>query len=523
MRIGAIDVGTNSIHLIVVEVDAESMSTRTVFKAREMVRLGADDALEGGALGRRAIARGVEAIARFVRLARERDVERIRVVATSAVREARNGTEFAAEVKRLCGVTLDVLDEREEARLIYLGVTRNFPLHDRLACIIDIGGGSTEWIVADDRRPYLLESIKLGSLRLYDAYLRGGEPPYERYPELVDHIKRMMGPLVMRLREFDCDLVIGTSGTIMGLAALDAGDQGLRPASIHGHVLRLDRLRMLQAKMLTLTEAQRRTLPGMNARRADIIIAGAAVLIEALVGMGAEEIVVSQHALREGVVVDLVQADTEIVRRLDVLRARRRESVASLARRYQSSGLHERSVARLALRIFDDLVAHTRANPADRELLHAAALLHDIGKFIHTSAHHKHGAYLIRNSTLDGWTDPERELLATIVRYHRKTLPKPTHLEWMGLGTLQRDRVAFLAGILRIADGLDVRQQGVVADVRVRWLPASIAIEVEANDSQSSGDLASEIAAAGFKADLLARALGKAVIPRGVAAISAEA
>jgi len=522
MRIGAIDVGTNSIHLIVVEVDAESMSTRTVFKAREMVRLGADSALEGGALGKRAIARGVEAIARFVRLAHERDAERIRVVATSAVREARNGTEFANEVQRLCGIPLEVLDEREEARLIYLGVTRNFPLQDRLACIIDIGGGSTEWIVADDRRPYLLESVKLGSLRLYDAFLRGDEPPYDRYPELVAHVKKMLSPLVARLREFDCDLVIGTSGTIMGLAALDGGEQGSRP-SIHGHVLSLERLRVLQARMLTLTEAQRRTLPGMNARRADIIIAGAAVLIEGLTGIGAREIVVSQHALREGVVVDLVQADTDIVRRLDVLRARRRESVAALARRYQSSGLHERSVARLALRIFDELTPHLGTSPVDRELVHAAALLHDIGKFVNPSAHHKHGAYLIRSSTLDGWSDSERELLATIVRYHRKALPKTTHPEWIALGTLERDRVALLAGILRVADGLDVRQQGIVSDVRIRWAAAAVAIEVEANDAQSSGDLASEIAAAGYKADLLAKALGRAVIPRGVAAISAEA
>jgi exopolyphosphatase/guanosine-5'-triphosphate,3'-diphosphate pyrophosphatase len=149
--------------------------------------------------------------------------------------------------------------------------------------------------------------------------------------------------------------------------------------------------------------------------------------------------------------------------------------------------------------------------------------LHDVGKFVNPSAHHKHGAYLIRSSALDGWSDPERELLATIVRYHRKALPKMTHPEWTALGTMERDRVALLAGILRVADGLDVRQQGIVSDVRVRWTPASVAIEVEANDGQSSGDLAVEIAAAGYKSDLLAKALGKAVIPRGVAAISAEA
>lgn len=518
MRIGAIDVGTNSIHLIVVEVDADSMSTSTIFKAREMVRLGADDALGGGTLGKRATARGVEAIARFVRLARERGAERIRAVATSAVREARNGSEFAAEVERLCGIPLEVLDDKEEARLIYLGVTRNFPIHDRLACIIDIGGGSTEFIVADDRRPYLLESVKLGSLRLYDAYLRGDEPPYPRYPELVDHVKALLAPVLLRLREFDCDLVLGTSGTIMGLAALDAGERGLRSTSVHGYVLRLDRLRAMQGRMLTLTEAERRILPGMNPRRADIIIAGAAVLIEILVGIEKREIRVSQHALREGVVIDLVQADVEISRRLDALRTRRRESVARFARRYQSGGLHERSVARLALRIFDDLMPHVRVRPSDRELLHAAALLHDVGKFVNRSAHHKHGAYLIRNSVLDGWTDREREQLATIVRYHRKTLPKPTHPEWTAVDEEERERISLLAGILRVADGLDVRQEGVVGDVHVRWGVQAVTLEVEGSE-----DLSVEIGAAGFKADLLAKSLGRAILPRGVATLPTEA
>lgn len=518
MRIGAIDVGTNSIHLIVVEVDADSMSTRTIFKAREMVRLGADDALGGGTIGKRAAARGVEAIARFVRLAHEREAERIRAVATSAVREARNGADFAADVERLCGIPLEVLDDREEARLIYLGVTRNFPLQERLACIIDIGGGSTEFIVADDRRPYVLESVKLGSLRLYDAFLRGDDPPYKRYPKLVENVKTLLGPVVLRLREFDCDIVLGTSGTIMGLAALDIGQRGTRPANVHGHVLTLERLRALQAKMLSLTESERRAMPGMNSRRADIIIAGAAVLIEALTGIGAAELTISQHALREGVVIDLVQADAEIARRLDALRTRRRESVAFLARRYQSGGLHERSVARLALRIFDDLSPYVRILPSDRELLNAAALLHDIGKFVNRSAHHKHSAYLIRNSALDGWSDRERELLATIVRYHRKALPKATHAEWTGLSEEERERTSLLAGILRVADGLDIRQQGVVSEVRARWDVDAVVLDVEGSE-----DLAVELGAAEFKADLLAKTLGRTIAPRGVATLPTEA
>ena len=518
MRIGAIDVGTNSIHLIVVEVDAESTSTRTVYKAREMVRLGADDALERGALGKRAMSRAVEAIARFVRLARDQGAERIRAVATSAVREAQNGGEFAAQVERLCGIPLEILDDREEARLIYLGVTRNFPIYDRLACIIDIGGGSTEFIVADDRRPYLLESVKLGSLRLYDAFLRDESAPYPGYPKLVEFVRATLAPVVSRLREFDCDLCIGTSGTIMGLAALDAVERNQAAGSGHGEILTLERLRTLQARMLAMTEAQRRAMPGMNARRADIIVAGAAVLIAALEGVGAREITISQHALREGVVIDLVQADGEIARRLDNLRSRRREAIASLARRYQSAGIHERSVARLSLRIFDDLTQRMPMPPTDREILHAAALLHDIGKFVNLSAHHKHSAYIIRNAALDGWTPDEARILAAVVRYHRKALPKPTHLEWQELAAEARDRVALLAGILRVADGLDVRHQGVVTDVRVRFGAQAVTLEVDSED-----DLGPELPAAEFKSDLLAKALGRTVLARASGAVPKEA
>ncbi|MDB5026524.1 MAG: ppx, partial [Candidatus Eremiobacteraeota bacterium] len=177
MLFGAIDVGTNSIHLIVVELDAAFDTSRVVYKAREMVRLGSDDALESGRLSRKAMERGVEAIARFNEAAHARGARRVRAVATSAVRETENGTEFREMVQARTGLQLEILDGNEEARLIHLGVANGYPLYDRVACIIDIGGGSTEFVVADGERPYLVDSVKLGSLRLYDAFLRGAPDP----------------------------------------------------------------------------------------------------------------------------------------------------------------------------------------------------------------------------------------------------------------------------------------------------------------------------------------------------------
>ncbi|MGD1068406.1 MAG: hypothetical protein ABR975_16475, partial [Vulcanimicrobiaceae bacterium] len=257
MLFGAIDVGTNSIHLIVVELDAAFDTSRVVYKAREMVRLGSDDALESGRLSRKAMERGVDAIARFVEAAHVRGADRVRAVATSAVRETENGEEFRALVEARTGVPLEILDGSEEARLIHLGVASGFPIYDRVACIVDIGGGSTEIVVADGERPYLVDSMKLGSLRLYDAYLRGQSDPFRAARRLDEHILEVVAPIAERVRHYRLDLALGTSGTIMGLASLDAATRGLALKRVHGYTLQRSRLEALQRLMLPMSEAER--------------------------------------------------------------------------------------------------------------------------------------------------------------------------------------------------------------------------------------------------------------------------
>ncbi|HEV2741111.1 MAG TPA: hypothetical protein VGU66_21305, partial [Candidatus Elarobacter sp.] len=246
MLFGAIDVGTNSIHLIVVELDSAFDTSRVVYKAREMVRLGSDDALESGQLSRKAMERGVEAIARFNDAALGRGAESVRAVATSAVRETDNGTQFRDMVAARTGLKLEILDGLEEARLIHLGVANGYPLYDRVACIVDIGGGSTEFVVADGERPYLVESVKLGSLRLYDAFVRGKSDPLRAVRKLEAHVAEVLAPLAERMRHYRLDVAIGTSGTIMGLAALDAAQQGLAVKGVHGYTLSRARLEALQ-------------------------------------------------------------------------------------------------------------------------------------------------------------------------------------------------------------------------------------------------------------------------------------
>ncbi len=508
MLLGAIDVGTNSIHLIVVEMDSRFGTSRTILKAREMVRLGAGDALSRGHLSKKAVQRGVAAIAKFVRAATAAGASDVRAVATSAVREASNRDDFVAAVRAASGIEVEVLDDVEEARLIHLGVSRGYPLGGRVACIFDIGGGSTEFVVGDADRPFFLHSVRLGSLRLYDRFLRDDDGSALGYRALAKCVRDTLAPLCAQLADYRFDALIGTSGTVLGLAALDAADAGVAaPAQrAHGYVLRLERLRALGRTMTAMTPAERRKMPGMNPRRSDIIVAGNAIVIAILEGLGRDELVVSERALREGVVVDYLERNIAVARRLGDERTRRFDAVHALARRFGEEAGHEHHVANLALQLFDALAEVHRFEPADRDVLFAAALVHDVGRAIAASAHHKHGAYIVRNAGLPGWRGEEIELIAALVRYHRKAMPKPAHVEWMTAAPAVRSKIEGLAAVLRIADGLDRRHLAVVSSLAATTAAGNVHLVLDALQ-----DVSPEIEGARYKSDLFVRAFATTV------------
>ncbi|GAC1308626.1 MAG: Ppx/GppA phosphatase family protein [Vulcanimicrobiaceae bacterium] len=506
MLLGAIDVGTNSIHLIVVEMDPRFGTSRTVLKAREMARLGGGDALARGHLSKKAVQRGVAAIAKFADAARAAGASDIRAVATSAVREASNREEFIAAVRATSGVGIDVLSDVEEARLIHLGVSRGYPLDGRVACIFDIGGGSTEFVVGDAERAFYLHSVRVGSLRLYDEFLRDENAGIIGYRALEKHVRALLVPVAAQLADYRFDTLIGTSGTVLGLAALDAAEAGLPTQRAHGYVLRVERLRALQKTMSRLTPLERRRLPGMNPRRSDIIVAGNAIVIAIMEMLGRDELVVSERALREGIVVDYLERNIALARKLGDERTRRFDEAHALARRFDHSDVHKNHVAALALQLFDGLLELHHLEPADRDALFAAALLHDVGHTIAASAHHKHGAYIVRNAGLVGWRPDEVDFIATLVRYHRKAMPKAAHVEWTNATAATRRKIEMLGGILRIADGLDRRHLAVVTSVDVAIAPSGVRLRLD-----SFQDVAPEIEGARFKADLFERAFGTPV------------
>jgi exopolyphosphatase/guanosine-5'-triphosphate,3'-diphosphate pyrophosphatase len=501
MLLGAIDVGTNSIHLIVVELDPRFGTSRTILKAREMVRLGGGEALSRGHLSKKAVQRGVAAIAKFAEAARAAGASDVRAVATSAVREASNREEFLAAVRAASGIDVEVLDDVEEARLIHLGVSRGYPLRGRVACIFDIGGGSTEFIVGDAERPFFLHSVRLGSLRLFDEFVGPAGESALGYRALDKHVRQALAPVAHQLAGYRYDLLIGTSGTVLGLAALDAAESGSTGQRAHGYVLKLERLKALQRTMMRMSPAERRKLPGMNPRRSDIIVAGNAIVIAILESLGRDELVVSERALREGIVVDYLERNIAVARRLGDERTQKFDAAHELARRFGASDVHENHVARLSLLLFDGLVERHLFEPADRDVLFAAALVHDVGRAVNPSSHHKHGAYIVRNAALPTWRPEEIDLIATLVRYHRKSLPKPTHPEWAVATAELRAKIEGLAGILRVADGLDRRHLGVVSSLSVEHEAGVVRVVLEATQ-----DVTPEIDGARFKAELFERA-----------------
>jgi exopolyphosphatase/guanosine-5'-triphosphate,3'-diphosphate pyrophosphatase len=282
----------------------------------------------------------------------------------------------------------------------------------------------------------------------------------------------------------------------------------------HGYVLKLERLKVLQATMLAMTPAERRRMAGMNPRRSDIIVAGTAILIAALELLHRDSIVVCERALRDGVVVDYLERNIALARRLGDERLRRLDGVHELAKRFGSDGVHENHVGALALMLFDEFASLHHFEPADRDVLFAAALLHDVGRAVNPSAHHKHGAYIVRNAALSGWRADEIDLIATLVRYHRKALPKPSHPEWAGADAQTNERIEGLGALLRVADGLDARRLGVVTHVEVDAASGAPRLLVHAQQ-----EVQPEIEAARYKSDLFERAFG---MPLSIVALPPE-
>ena len=482
-RIAAIDIGTNSFHLLVAAVDPKLRTFRIIQAEKATTRLGERDP-ETGELTEAAMQRGLETLRQFRDLAASHRVEQIVTAATSAVREAPNGRDFLQTILDDLGMEVDLVSGPEEARLIYLGVLSGMPFGDRPHLLLDIGGGSTELILADGRDARALTSTRVGAVRLQRDFVRDDPMPPQRRSFLQAFIQGSLEPAVdkvrRRIKPGETPVLVATSGTAMAIGSLAASEEERPPRKLHGYRVTRQSLNQVVDRLITMTPAQRRELAPINDRRAEIIVPGALILQTTMKMLGVGEFVLSERALREGLIVDWMLRQGLLEDRFSFQSSIRQRTVLHQVQRFAVNQSRAERVASHALSLYDATrgVMHDDSGEG-RELLWAAAMLHTCGQHINISAYHKHTWYLIRHGELLGYSEAEHLMVAAIARYHRRSLPKKRHESWQLVATRDNRRcVHQMALLLRLAAALDRRPEPVISALRIHAVKGSLDLEI---------------------------------------------
>ena len=460
-----LDLGTNSIRLSVVRINANH-SVTVLTQQKEAIRLG-DGEFAAEQLQPAAMDRAVLVCRKFHELARSFGVEEFMAVATSATREAHNQGEFLHRLQQEAGVDMRVISGSEEARLIYRGVASGIYLERNTALFLDIGGGSTEIIVGDQKDYQFLDSLKLGAIRLTNLLVSDKAAPVtaRQYQRMQEYVRNTAIRALQRLRQFRLAYVVGSSGTAENLANMISHQFNKRPMELNELFSHLQ-LKEVIRQLCALPLEERRRITGLNPERADIIICGAAILDTLMEDLEVREFRVSFRGLRDGMLVEYLTRN-EYARMIEELSLRER-SVLQLGRICAFDEPHARNVSRLAVELFDSARAaglHLLGS-WERELLGHAALLHDLGAFLSYHNHQSHTYYFIRNADLLGFDQTEIGIMAATAYFHRKTFPRKKYHEFASLDERSQQIVRVLCIILRLAESLDRSHGGIIDSAR---------------------------------------------------------
>jgi len=513
MRIAAIDVGSNSIHMVIAQVESDGRF-RVLDRAKEMVRLGRGS-LTRGRLSSEAMADGLRTLAAFRTLAERLGAVRFNAVATSAVREAGNGGDFIQRVKDEVGLRVKVIPGREEARLVYLGVQHAIDLRQEPTLIVDIGGGSVELIHVQDEKPVALHSLKLGVARLSEKFLHTDPPSGKELTQLNAYLEAELEPILSRVAKRRVRRVVGTSGTLLNLVSIAGHARGEPPDNhLNNFAVSAEEITRARRVVVKADREERLRIKGLDAKRVDLIAAGACLADCILRLVDARELVACTWALREGVLLDFIARHPKGIEETERFVDPRRRSVARLARHLGETSEHGPHVAHLALQLFDALQADLALGEEAREWLECAAWLHDVGHHIGHKDHQKHSYYLITNGELLGFRRDELEIIGLTARYHQKAVPKDADDGYAALSKGDRRTVRALSALLRLADGLDRSHYGVVRDLAVVRRTGRLTLQL----MTAGDDAALEIWESQRRAGLLGEVLGVEVDFQVVAA-----
>ncbi|MGK9367961.1 Ppx/GppA phosphatase family protein [Melioribacter sp. Ez-97] len=462
-NLAAIDIGTNSFHLIVVKIKNKG-NFEIIDREKEVIRLGEGSSTDIKKILPEAMERAIDCLVRFKEIAVSHNAV-IRAVATSAVREAHNRNEFIELAKQKTGIDIEVVSGHEEARLIYLGALKALPIYDSRTLLVDIGGGSTEFVVGLKGRIDFSVSLKLGAVRLTEKFFPDFKVTNSRIETCRRWVEGEIFPLANQLKQYRLDKIVGSSGTIMSCGfMINAKKKKPNEAAILNNFTfsKSELKEVVKETLSKKTPEKRKKIKGLDEKRADIIPAGVIILDTIFDLLDIDEMTISGYALREGIIIDTLQKSAS-EKSKPVLANIRKESVMHLAEKCEYDRKHCIHVSRLALELYDDLVPLHKLKPECREYLEAAAILHDVGYHISHTNHHHHSYYIIKNSELLGFSENEIDIIAHTARYHRKSHPKPGHSEFMKLNQETRETVKKLSSILRIADSFDRTHRKIVS------------------------------------------------------------
>ncbi|HEV2362050.1 MAG TPA: Ppx/GppA phosphatase family protein, partial [Acidimicrobiales bacterium] len=448
MRIAALDLGSNSFHLVVVETRPDGSFVPLV-REKEMLRLGDAVALEGS-IPELMVRRAVETVKRFRAVAEAEGATEIVALGTAALREALNGSELVDRIESDTGVPVKVVSGVLEGQLIFEAVKKSVVLDPEPALCADLGGGSLELMVGDRAGLQYVTSLHLGVGRLTAELVRRDPLSDKDVERLRKRIRDELDPAMREIRRFRPRLLVGSSGTLCTLVRMAAAE---RDGEVHESVNQLTvgaaELASVRRKVLTLRSEERQRLPGLEAKRADLVPAGALVLEEIMEASGLKSLTASEWALREGIVIAAI-GEHDRAELTDDPRAIRRASVLALCRRCNWRSQHAFQVAKLATQLFDVTATaklHRLGSP-ERELLEVGALLHDIGEHVSPDGRDRHSAYLIENAGLRGFDPDEIRMLACLGRYHLRGTPRPTFSAFAALSPVERQQTVILVALL---------------------------------------------------------------------------
>jgi exopolyphosphatase / guanosine-5'-triphosphate,3'-diphosphate pyrophosphatase len=521
LTLAAIDIGSNSCRLKIAKVTAHRL--KTLAEDREVTRIGGS-VFDTGLISPEAMAATLRTLKRFQRAVQSHGVDRIRVVATAAMRDARNAAAFQAWVKAETGWNMEIISGLEEGRLIHLGVTGNEPGSGGRVLLLDLGGGSCEVTFSEHKHIKETVSLPLGAVRLTEQFLATDPPPADGLARMRQLIARELRRAHRRIQPGRASLVIATSGTAAALSAACAlgakngkktGKISAKTASVRDRaedrsallagMVTTRAVRKLAGKLAKMSLPEREAVPGIGPRRAEIIVAGAQVYAEILESFGLTGFRYSPLGLRDGILAQMLAEQDARAKAHREFEHERWESVLATARRYGADPRYAEPVRAHAVQLFRELKAIHELPPEYESWLAAAAVLRDTGKFINHQGHHRHTQYIISSSEIYGYTQLQRTLVSAIARYLGKSRPQPGDRALRNIPAEEHKNVHRAVVLLRLAVALNQDRASDVLRVGTRIYPKRVYLELRAGRTGAELELWSLRKEAGYFREVFGR------------------